>query len=170
LESDTRIQIILIFIYRWLFNLVEENSDIIESPAFKEYQTGTRTKIKAPWWWIIIIGIITAIVSLLTPMALNFIIGLYGIPAGFVIALRNKTLSFLVSFRYSSYSAIIFSLFFFVAGVILVVTEAATVGQFFEGAGGFFLSCLIICLYNCFSFGLGALFGTIAAGVIDDRS
>ncbi len=159
--------------------MIEENSDIIESPAFKEYQTGTRTKIKTPWLWIIIIGIITAIVSLLTnvfassvlgnPMALNFIIGLYGIPAGFVIALRNKTLSFLVSFRYSSYSAVIFSLFFFIAGVILVVTEAATVGQFFEGAGGFFLSCLIICLYNCFSFGLGALFGTIAAGVIDDR-
>ena len=159
--------------------MIEENSDLRESVAFKEYSTGVRLKIKTPWLWIIVIGLITAIVSLLTNVfasavlgnawALNFIIGLYGIPAGFIVAFRNKTLSFLVSFRYSSYSAIVFTVFFFLLGIIFVMLEGVTIGQFFVGVGGFFLSSLIIGLYSCFSFGLGALFGTIAAGVKDDR-
>ncbi len=159
--------------------MVEENSDLRESVAFKEYQTGTRQQIKTPWGWIIIVGIITAIISILTnafasaalgnPMALNFVIGLYGIPAGIIIAFRDKTLSFLVSFRYSSYSALVFTFFFFILGVIFLVVDVGSIGQFFIGIGGFFLSSLIIGLYTCFSFGLGALIGTIAHGVRDDK-
>lgn len=159
--------------------MVQDNSDLRESVAFKEYQTSKRLQIKTPWWWIIIVGIITALASILTnvfasvaygnPWALNFIIGLYGIPAGIIIAFRNKTLSFLVSFRYSSYSALVFTVFFFILGVILTIAQVGTIGQFFIGIGGFFLSSLIIGLYTCFSFGLGALLGTIAHGVRDDK-
>ena len=162
-----------------MINLIDENSDITESAAFKEYQTGVRKKIRPPWAWIITVGLLTAVISILTNvfaslaldngMALNFLIGLYGIPAGIIIATRNRTLSFLVSFRYSSYSALVFTLFFFLLGVITELINPGTVGQLFLGIGGYVLSCLVIGLYCCFTFGVGALIGPFAMGVRDSK-
>ncbi len=158
---------------------MEENTDLRESVAFKEYQTGARKQIKTPWSWIIVIAIITAISSSITsifaaivmdnPWALNFIIGLYGLPAGFVIAFRNKTLSFLVSFRYSSYSAMIFTLIFFLFGVIEKAIFSASIGGFLINVGQISLTSLVIGLYCVFTFGLGAFIGTFVHGVRDSK-
>ena len=162
-----------------LINLVEENSDITESAAFREYQTGTRPKIRPPWAWIISVGIITAVLSIVTnvfaalalenPYALNFLIGLYGIPAGFLIATRNKTLSFLVAFQHSSYSAGVFTIFFLVLNLVSLAINPGSIVGVFIGIGGSILSSLVIGLYCIFTFGLGALLGTFFMGVRDSK-
>ncbi|MFW9923016.1 MAG: hypothetical protein ACFFDW_06975 [Candidatus Thorarchaeota archaeon] len=161
--------------------MVDDNSDFTESVAFREYNTGIRKKIKTPWLRIIITGLVTAILSVITGIfasyvlenafALNFIIALYGIPAGFIVALKNKTLSFLISFQYSSYSALIYSAGYFLFGMInYFINPNISVGQIFTGLGGLFLTCLVIAIYSVvFTFALGALFGTMVLGYMDDR-
>ena len=160
--------------------MVEENTDFRESVAFKEYSTSTRTKIKIPWATIVIVAIVTAAAHLITaifattlldnPWALNFIIGLYGLPAGFIIAFKNKTLSALISIQYSSYSAMMYTgIYMIVTFIIYFINPNLSTARLIGNIVGVLLTTLVIGLYQVLMFGTGALIGTFAFGVIDDR-
>ena len=160
--------------------MVEENTDFRESTAFKEYSTSTRSKIKTPWLAIIIVAIVTATAHLVTAIfatavldnawALNFLIGLYGLPAGFFIAFKNKTLSALVSIQYSSFSAMIYTgIYMIVTFIIYFINPNISTGRLLGNIVGVLLTSLVIGLYQVLMFGTGALIGTFAFGVIDDR-
>lgn len=162
--------------------MVEESSssDLSQSLAFQEYSTGERKKIKTPWITIIVVGIVTAALHLLTgffamlvlsnPYALNFIIGLFGIPAGFIIAFKNKTLSVLVSFQYAIYSAVVYTGVYFIVTLIgTLISSSFGIGNMFAGAFGVFLTSLVIFVYLALMFCIGALIGTFVHGVLDAR-
>ena len=159
---------------------MSESGDLRESHAFKEYNVGRSAKIKAPWATIIIIGILAAIISFVlyfygivvlgNAYAMNMIIGLIGLPAGFVIAFKNKTSDILVSWRYSSYTALVYTAAYFVIGTIMTSISSFGLAGLFGGLFSLFLSCLMIAAYSVlFTFALGALFGTMINGYIDDK-
>ena len=159
---------------------MDEENNVQASQAFKEYAHGRSPKIKPPWATIIIVGIGTALLSLLTyifaiiafqnPWAMNFLIGLYGIPAGFIIAFRNKTLSFLVSWRYAAYSAMIYTGAFFLMSLIFMQFPSLTFTMVLRSILNLFLTSLLILVYSVvFTFAAGALIGTFVHGVRDDK-
>lgn len=160
---------------------MEERADVKTSMAFKEYVEGRNKKIKPPWVIITISGILVALAVVATnelgeflygnPYAYNFILALYGIPAGFACAWKNTTFSVLVSFRYSTFSAIISAAAYFIISFITVCVETSISGV---GLLSAFLALLLACglillYYICFSFSLGAFFGTFIHGVVDSR-
>jgi len=94
----------------------KEESHLSSSLAFKEYARGPNKKVSPPWATIIITGVLVGLAYVGTeifaslvydnPYALNFILALYGIPAGFFCGLKNKNLSLLTSLQYSTLSAL----------------------------------------------------------------
>ena len=157
-----------------------DTGDLRESNALKEYNLGRRPKIKTPWISIIIIGLLTAVLSFVlfvfgivtmgNPYAMNMIIGLLGIPAGFIIAFKNKTLDIMVSWRYSSFTALIYSATFFVIGIVITSIGSLGLGNLFGGLLSLLLSCLVITGYSVLvTFAVGALLGTMVHGYLDDR-
>jgi len=155
-------------------------TDLRESYAFKEYAHGRNKKVPYPWWTIIFAGIAVAIASILTVVfastvfnnswAFNFLIPLYGIPAGYLCAVKNKTYSLLVSLKYSSLSAVFYVGFFF---VILSITQLASpdnaVGAI-VGIISLLITCGIILVFSiCVTFAIGAFFGTFISGIRDAK-
>lgn len=160
--------------------MVEESTDLKQSLAFKDYSTNTRQTIKTPWGIIIIVGVVTALVHVATaifaitvldnPWSLNFIIGLYGLPAGFAIAFKNHTLSFLVSFRYSSYSALIYTgIYTIVTLIIFAINPDLQTGFIIGRIAGIFLTSIVIGIYQVLMFAIGTLIGTFTHGVLDAK-
>lgn len=159
---------------------MSESGDLRESHAFKEYNVGRSEKIKAPWLTIIIVGLLAAIVSFVlyfygivvlgNAYAMNFLIGLVGLPAGFVVAFKNKTSDLLVSWRYSSYTALVYTAGYFVIGAVMTSISAFGIASLFGGLFSLFLSCLMIAAYSVLiTFAMGALFGTMVNGYIDGK-
>ncbi|HUU78478.1 MAG TPA: hypothetical protein VMX55_09025 [candidate division Zixibacteria bacterium] len=159
--------------------MVEESSDLKQSLAFKEYSTKTRHTIKTPWGIIILVGVITAIIHTATaifaitvldnPWSLNFIIGLYGLPAGFAIAFKNHTLSFLVSFRYSSYSALVYTGIYTIITLVIFAINPNLQTSLILSIAGIFLTSLVIGIYQVLMFAIGTLIGTFTHGVLDAK-
>ena len=112
---------------------MEEDSSLRDSKAFKEYSTGERSKIKHPWVTITLAGVIVAGAMVFTnwlgtalhgnPYSFNFILALYGVPAGFACAMRNKTLSAFTSLRYSTYSALIATGAYFLITLVAILAS-----------------------------------------------
>ena len=108
---------------------MSEDSSVSESMAFKEYAHGRSKKLGLPWLVIILTGLGVALAQVLTwlfaaivlenPWALNFIISLYGIPAGFICAWKNDNFTALTSLQYSSLSALVSIGGFFVFSFIM---------------------------------------------------
>ncbi|NHJ32800.1 MAG: hypothetical protein FK732_08050 [Asgard group archaeon] len=161
---------------------MEEENDLRGSMAFKEYVTGERTKIKHPWLTIVFSGILVAVAMVFTnwiatalhgnPYSFNFILALYGIPAGFVCAWKNKTLSAITSLRYSSYSALIATASYFLITVILLfTTPAGSAAGYFSQLSQLVIACLIICVFFvCVTFAAGAIAGTFIQGIRDSKN
>ena len=159
---------------------MSESGDLRESHAFKEYNLGPNKKIRPPWVTIIAVGISAAVVSFVlyiygilavgNPYAMNMIIGLVGLPAGFIVAFKNKTSDVLVSWRYSSYCALIYTAAYFVIGVVFTSISAIGLGGLFGGIVSLLLACLVIAAYSILiTFSIGALFGTMVNGYLDDK-
>jgi len=176
---------------------MSESGDLRESHAFKEYNLGPNKKIRPPWVTIIAVGISAAVVSFVlyifgiltvgNPYAMNMIIGLVGLPAGFIVAFKNKTSDVLVSWRYSSYfknktsdvlvswryssyCALIYTAAYFVIGAIFTSISAIGLGGLFGGIVSLLLACLVIAAYSVLvTFSIGALFGTMVNGYLDDK-
>ena len=159
---------------------MSESGDLRESHAFKEYNLGQNKKIRPPWITIIIVGVSAAVLSFILYMygivaldnayAMNFLIGLVGLPAGFIVAFKNKTSDVLVSWRYSSYCALIYTGAYFVIGAIFTSIDALGLGELFGGLISLLLSCLVIAAYSVLvTFSVGALFGTMIQGYLDDK-
>jgi hypothetical protein len=157
--------------------LIEEES-LGESKAFMEYKHGRSPKIKPPWGIIVLSGLSVGLAYILTqifatyalnnPYALNFLLALYGIPGGFVVALKNKTFSALISIRYAAYSGVISVVLFMGISVIMLFAFGQIGG--IDDVVSLLIMTLLLILYSCvFTFSLGAILGTFAAGVIDDR-
>ncbi|NHJ48679.1 MAG: hypothetical protein FK733_12920 [Asgard group archaeon] len=155
-----------------------EEENITESKAFMEYKHGRSPKIRPPWLVIVIVGVTVAVACILTEVfaeyalqnryALNFLIALYGIPGGFVVALKNKTFSALISIRYAAFSGLIFTGTFMSISLIIMLVR----GHFSSAStiGSFFLMTVLIAFFSVvFTFSFGALLGTFTAGVIDDK-
>jgi len=159
--------------------LVEEEN-LSESKAFMEYKYGRSPKIKPPWITIVISGIAVGIAYIVTEIfaarvlgnayALNFILGLYGLPAGFVCAWKNKDLTFMTSVRYSTFSAIIsVGTFTFISAIFMALSSDTAIGAII-GFASLIVAALIICVYSIFvTFAIGALFGTFVQGVRDSK-
>ncbi|NPE07054.1 MAG: hypothetical protein GNW80_02125 [Asgard group archaeon] len=157
-----------------------EEENLRDSMAFKEYSTGERSKIKHPWITIVISGILVSVAMVLTnllavalhanPFSFNLILGLYGIPAGFACAWKNKTLSAITSLRYSSYSALIATAtYFLISLIMLLISPTNAVGAILS-IGSLVIACLILAVFFiCVTFAAGAMVGTIALGVRDSK-
>ena len=159
--------------------MVEEDS-LRNSAAFKEYSTGERSKIKHPWVTIVVSGILVSVAMVLTnwlavalhanPFSFNLILGLYGIPAGFACAWRNKTLSAITSLRYSSYSALIATAAYFVISLVIILTSPTNAVGAILNIGSLAIACAILAVFFiCVTFSAGAMAGTIALGVKDSK-
>jgi hypothetical protein len=159
--------------------LIEEEQ-ISESKAFMEYKHGRSPKVKPPWITIAITGIVVGVSYIVTeifaarvlgnPYALNFVLGLYGIPAGFICAWKNKDLTFMTSMRYSTFSALIsVGTFTLISAIVMALSSDAILGAI-EGFIALIIAAAIIAVYSIFvTFALGALMGTFVHGVVDDR-
>ena len=159
---------------------MEEENQLRGSMAFKEYSTGERSKIKHPWVTITISGVLVAAAMVLTnwlgtalhnnPYSFNFILALYGIPAGFACGWRNKTLSAFTSLRYSTYSALIATAsYFLITLVVLLVSPTSAIGMV-SSLTQLLIACAIIAIFFiCVTFAAGAMIGTIALGVRDSK-
>jgi hypothetical protein len=159
--------------------LIEEEQ-ISESKAFMEYKHGRSPKVRPPWTTIVISGLVVGISYILTeifaarvlgnPYALNFILGLYGIPAGFICAWKNKDLTFMTSMRYSSFSALIsVGTFSIISFITIAISSSGAIGAI-VGFVELLIAAAIIAVYSIFvTFALGALMGTFIHGVVDDR-
>ncbi|NHJ87783.1 MAG: hypothetical protein FK734_20140 [Asgard group archaeon] len=156
------------------------SSELSESSAFKEYTSGRNRKVKTPWIAIVALGISTAALSLLlyiygivaldNPYAMNMIIGLVGLPAGFIIAFKNKTLDIMVSWRYSSYTGIIYTIVYFIIGAIFTSIDSLGLSNLFGSSLRLLLSCLLIGAYSILViFAIGALLGTMIHGYFDNK-
>jgi hypothetical protein len=159
---------------------MSDSGDLRESHAFKEYNVGPNKKIRPPWVTIIILGISAAILSFVmyiygivalgNPYAMNFLIGLVGLPVGFIIAFKNKTFDIMVSWRYSSYCALIYSATYFVIGTIFTSIGSLGLEGLFGGLLSLFFACLLIAAYSVLvTFSVGALLGTMVHGYMDDK-
>jgi hypothetical protein len=158
-----------------------EESSLRESMAFKEYSTGERSKIKHPWVTITISGILVAGAMVLTnwlgtalhgnPYSFNFILALYGIPAGFACAWRNKTLSAFTSLRYSTFSALIATASYFLITLIALFASPLNAIGMISSIGQLAVASAIIAVFFiCVTFASGAMIGTIVLGVRDSKS
>jgi hypothetical protein len=154
--------------------------ELSENAAFKEYSTGRGKGIKTPWATIVILGIATAALSFIlyiygivvlgNPFAMNMIIGLLGLPAGFIIAFKNKTLDIMISWRYSSFTGIIYTISYFIIGVIALNLGSSGISSRIGTMISLVLSCLVIGVYSILvTFGIGALLGTMVHGYLDDK-
>jgi hypothetical protein len=159
---------------------LEEETDLRESMAFKEYSTGARSKIKHPWFTIVISGILVSVAMVLTnwlatalhgnPYTFNFILALYGIPAGFACAWRNKTLSAFTSLRYSTFSALFATLAYFLISLIFVFLGQPSAVEIIARLTQLAIACAVIAVFFiCVTFATGAMIGTIALGVKDSK-
>lgn len=158
----------------------EVNEELRSSSAFKEYNSKQSKKLATPWLAISLLGTATAVLSLLlyyyglflldNPFAMNLIIGLLGIPAGFIIAFKNSTLDIMVSWRYSSYTGIIFTIVYFLIGLIFTTIGTIGIQSLFGSILNLLLSCLVIGVYSILvTFALGALLGTMINGYLESR-
>ena len=159
--------------------MVEENS-MSESMAFKDYAQGRSKKVKTPWATIIITGVVVGLAYIATeifaayvldnPYALNFILALYGIPAGFVCAMKNKTFAALVSLRYSTFSALIsVAVFGAISFIFILASTSDSIGAI-VGFVQLVIALAIIAVFSIFvTFAMGAMLGTFIAGVKDAR-
>ena len=156
------------------------SGELSENTAFKEYTSGRSKGIKTPWIPIVIIGISTAALSFIfyiygitvlgNPFAMNMIIGLLGLPAGFIIAFKNKTLDIMVSWRYSSFTGIVYTISYFIIGVIILNISSSGISSRIGTLVSLVLSCLVIGVYSIFvTFAIGALLGTMIHGYIDAK-
>ncbi|HUT81693.1 MAG TPA: TIGR04086 family membrane protein [Candidatus Bathyarchaeia archaeon] len=154
--------------------------ELSESSAFMEYTSGRSRKIKTPWIAIVILGLSTAILSLLiyifsivafdNPYAMNMIIGLLGLPAGFIIAFKNKTFDIMVSWRYSTLTGIIYTVIYFIIGAIISSINSLGLNNLFGGITALLLSCLLIGVFSILvTFAGGALLGTMIHGYMDNK-
>jgi len=159
---------------------LEEETGLRGSMAFKEYSTGERSKIKHPWVTIAISGILVAVAMILTnwlgtalydnPFTFNFILALYGIPAGFACAWRNKTLSALHSLRYSTFSALIATASYFLITLIVIFASPTSALGMISSIGQLAIASAIIAIFFiCVTFAIGAMLGTIIQGVRDSK-
>ncbi len=160
--------------------MLEEDTNLRDSQAFKEYALGRSKKIPLPWATIIISGVIVGAAIIATnilavalhgnPYAFNFILGLYGLPAGFACAWKNKTFSLLTSLRYSTFSALIATGTFFFISLIFVLINANGTFGYIVGIVELLIACALIAVFFvCVTFAIGAFFGTFIAGVKDAR-
>ncbi len=159
---------------------MEEDNQLRGSMAFKEYSTGERSKIKHPWVTISISGILVAVSMVLTnwiafalhgnPYSFNLILALYGIPAGFVCAWKNKTLSAITSLRYSTYSALIAIATYFLITLVFLFLTPETAAQILFEIGQLLIACVIIAIFFiCVTFSSGAMMGTFIQGYRDSK-
>ena len=159
---------------------MEEETSLRGSMAFKEYSTGERSKIKHPRLTIAISGILVAVAMILTnwlgaalygnPYSFNFILALYGIPAGFACAWRNKTLSAIHSLRYSTFSALIATATYFLITLIVIFTSINNAVELLSSIGQLAIASAIIAIFFiCVTFAGGAMLGTIIQGVRDSK-
>jgi len=158
-----------------------EESSLRDSMAFKEYSTGERTKIKYPWVTIIISGILVAVAMILTnwlgtalhgnPYSFNFILALYGIPAGFACAWRNDTLSAFTSLRYSTFSSLFATATYFVVTLIVILASPTSALGMISSIGQLAIASAVIAVFFiCVTFAGGAMIGTFLKGVRDSKS
>ncbi|NHK31607.1 MAG: hypothetical protein FK730_09660 [Asgard group archaeon] len=157
-----------------------EEDQISESKAFMEYKYGKSPKVRPPWITIVSIGILVGVSYIITevfaaivlgnPYALNFVLGLYGIPAGFVCAWKNKDLTFMTSMRYSTFSALIsVGTFTIISFITMALSSEAVIGAII-GFVQLLIASAIIAIYSIFvTFALGAMMGTFIHGVVDDK-
>ncbi|MCF2143404.1 MAG: hypothetical protein ACTSXO_10480 [Candidatus Heimdallarchaeota archaeon] len=161
---------------------LKDQPSIRESLAFKEYEKGYNKKLRPPWLTISLSGIAVAIAYVLTeffatyilenPYALNFVLALYGIPAGFICAWKNQNYTILTSLQYSTYSALIsVGSYGFIALLTLIFTKSHSFGLIF-GFVELLIALLIIAVFSiCVTFAIGAAIGTIVhANVVAKRS
>jgi len=152
---------------------VEEPSPFAESVAFKEYVHGTQKKVKPPWLTISLTGIAVGIAYVVTelfaaivmknPYALNFVLVLYGIPAGFLCAWKNKNYTMMTSLQYSTYSAL-FSVgtYGLIAFLFISIGTSHSFGLIL-GLIELLIALAIITVFSiCVTFAIGAALGTIA--------
>lgn len=159
----------------------EDSSDLKYNLAFKEYAKGPNEKVKAPWVTIVISGVIVGIAYVTTeifaayvlenPYALNFLLALYGIPAGIVCGLKNDNLSFLTSFRYSSFSALFSIATFGIISAFFVGLSANHAIGIIVGIVELIIALAIILVFSvCVTFAIGAFLGTFIRGVHDSKN
>lgn len=158
-----------------------EEDQLSESKAFMEYKYGRSPKVRPPWLTITFTGMAVAIAYIITeifaarvlgnPYALNFVLGLYGIPAGFMCAWKNKDLTFMTSMRYSTFSALIsVGTFTIISMISIAISSERTLGAII-GFAQLLIAAAIIAVYSIFvTFAIGALLGTFAHGVVDAKS
>ncbi|MGC9778935.1 MAG: hypothetical protein HZR80_06805 [Candidatus Heimdallarchaeota archaeon] len=160
--------------------MLEEDTNLRDSQAFKEYAHGRSKKIPLPWVTIIISGVLVSVAMIATNFlavalygnayAFNFILALYGIPAGFACAWKNKTFSALISLKFSTISALIATVTFFLISLIFVLTNANETFGYIVGIVELLIACAIIAVFFiCVTFAMGALLGTFIAGIKDAR-
>ncbi|HUT81318.1 MAG TPA: hypothetical protein VMZ29_08960 [Candidatus Bathyarchaeia archaeon] len=160
--------------------MVEDSSHLKDSLAFKEYAKGTEEKIKPPWVTIIVTGVIVGIAYVGTeliatfvydnPYALNFILALYGIPAGFVCGLKNNNLSLLTSLRYSSFSALFSVIIFGIISAFFVGLSAEHTIGIIVGIVELLIALAMILVFSMLiTFAFGAFLGTLTRGVRDAK-
>ncbi|MCE7745637.1 MAG: hypothetical protein GPJ52_10945 [Candidatus Heimdallarchaeota archaeon] len=144
---------------------MEEENSLRNSVAFREYSTGERTKIKYPWVTIIISGILVAVAMILTnwlgtalhgnPYSFNFILALYGLPAGFACAWRNDTLT---------------ATYFVVTLIVILASPTSALGMISSIGQLAIASAVIAVFFICVTFASGAMIGTFIKGVRDSKS
>ncbi|MEA2070637.1 MAG: hypothetical protein U9O98_05035 [Asgard group archaeon] len=146
-----------------------EKSDLHKSAAFKEYAYGRNKKIRPPWLWIILTGVLTAFFSLGTvfiavlltenPWSYNFIIGLYGIPAGFIVGYQDETGDFMNSAKFAFLSSIFYDITYFLISLIFMQFTPQLMAIFVTIIKLFY-SFLIIALYALIMFIIGGILST----------
>ncbi|MHA1220761.1 MAG: hypothetical protein ACTSQB_03415, partial [Candidatus Heimdallarchaeota archaeon] len=157
----------------------DEESALSSSLAFKEYARGPNKKVSPPWATIIITGVLVGLAYVGTeifaslvydnPYALNFILALYGIPAGFFCGLKNKNLSLLTSLQYSTLSALFSVITFGIISAIFMSFSGGVIGVI-AGFVQLLIALAIILLFSmCVTFAFGAFLGTLTRGVREGR-
>ncbi|MBN1328642.1 MAG: hypothetical protein JXA54_04135 [Candidatus Heimdallarchaeota archaeon] len=160
--------------------MAEDSSSLKDSLAFKEYAKGPNEKVKPPWVTIIVTGVLVGIAYVATemfativydnPYALNFILALYGIPAGFVCGLKNDNLSLLTSLRYSTFSALFSIVTFGLISAFFIGFSANHTMGVIVGIVELLIALAMIMVFSmCVTFAFGAFLGTLTRGVRDNK-
>jgi membrane protease YdiL (CAAX protease family) len=151
-------------------DLDEYNGSLSTDRAFRDYHSKPE-KVKRRWGIIIIVSVITALISVISriyadlirqnPYAMNFVISLYGVPAGFVIAYKNHHHEFYKDILDAEVGAIIYALFYFLFGVIVKFTIGDYLSNDYGTVPGILFEAFLILLFSLFgSFIVGSLIAT----------
>jgi hypothetical protein len=144
----------------------DNKNDLKDSLAFREYHTESKG-VKRNWKIIILVGISTgllsvgtylfAVLALENPYALNFVISLYGIPAGFVIGITNSHFTLLEDIKDAGLGAVVYVISYYIFGVIAKFAFGGFMNIAYNVIGLLFNALMILLFCLLFSFSLGAL-------------